>query len=220
MTLNNPAFLPVALSTSAYWFALNTLIMLVPFWVKSYLGLDEDAATIVMLPFLGANLIFFFAFNHAAKRFGKYAAFIAVFLGTAAVAPLFWIVGQGILPGSALVQTAVVMGLLGIPAAGYMMLPFAILADVIDYDETLTGRRREAIFFGTQAIFQKSAIALSIAVFGVVAYYGGDGNSVTEYGLKLEAGLAGLMCLLGALLFRRYPLRESDGGLVVRGGPS
>lgn len=216
LTLKNPAFFPVALSTSFYWFALNTIIVLIPYWVEGPLGLGKDSATVVMLPFLGVNLVFFFVFNFAAKRFGKYAAFMIVLIGTGLCAPLFWLVGTGVLPGSPLVQTAVVMALIGMPSAGFMMLPFAIISDVADYDERLTGLRREAIFFGTQAIFQKSAIALSIPVFGALAYLGGDGSAVTEGGLKLAAGLAGVASLLGAAAFWKYPLRESDGGLVVK----
>ena len=87
-----------------------------------------------------------------------------------------------------------------------MMLPFAALADVVDYDEQLTGQRREAIYFGVQAIFQKTMIGLSILAFGVLAFIGGDGKA-TVLGLKIIVGVAGVSCLIGFFVMLRYPLK-------------
>jgi len=77
--------------------------------------------------------------------------------------------------GSDLVQSAIILAAYGAPAAGFMVLPFAVIGDVIDYDETLTGRRREAIFIAVQGIFQKISIGISVLVFTFVAYLGGEG---------------------------------------------
>ncbi len=206
-TLKNRAFLHLAVATSLYWFGLNLMLMLVPFWVVDVLGLEKDAVAMLMAPFLGANIVFFFVFNLLAKRLGKYAVFLFTLFGSALVMPL--LAGVGVLPlGSDSVQSMIVMGLAGIPVAGFLMLPFAILADVVDEDETQTGCRREAIYFGVQAIFQKSAIGLSVFVFGIFV---GTGGADSSGGLRWIAGLAGLACAMGFVAFRGYPLRDSTG---------
>jgi len=125
--------------------------------------------------FLVVNLAFFFVFNALAARWGKHILMLATFLGTSVVLMLLCLVGY--LPfGSDFAQSAIVMALFGAPVAGFMVLPFAVLGDVVDYDETLTGRRREAIFFGVQGIFQKLMLGASVLTFTIVPYLGSDGT--------------------------------------------
>jgi len=175
LTLRNRAFRYVVASTSIYWFALNGLIALVPHWTLNVLGRSEGDVTLLMVPFLLMNLVFFFVFNYLARKFGKYAIMQVTFLGSCV--PLFILCFVGRLPfGDSFIQTAVVMALFGAPVAGFMVLPFAVLSDVVDYDEQLTGRRREAIFFGVQGVFQKTMIGVSAFVFTIVPFIGSDGT--------------------------------------------
>ena len=153
-------------------------------WVLSVLGGSEGDVTLMMVPFLGVNLVFFFVFNALARTFGKYVMMLVTFLGSAIAMASLALVGH--LPvGSDFVQSAVVFGLFGAPAAGFMVLPFAILADVIDHDEKLTGRRREAIFFGVQGIAQKVMIGLSVLAFTIVPYIGSNGAQRLREGASL-----------------------------------
>ena len=95
------------------------------------------------------------------------------------------------------------------------VMHFAALSDVVDYDEQLTGKRREAIYFGVQAIFQKTMIGISIAAFGIIAFIGSDSN-VSEIGLKLVWVAAAASFLIGFFVFMKYPIREKNGGIVIR----
>ncbi len=174
LALRNRPFRRVIAATALYWFALNGMIALVPFWVVGYLGRGEDDVTKMMGMFLVVNLVFFVVFNALSARTGKYVLMLATFVGTAVVMSLMACVGY--IPfGSDYLQTALVVALFGAPVAGFMVLPFAILGDVVDYDERLTGRRREAIFFGVQGIFQKVMIGVSVFAFTIVPYLGSDG---------------------------------------------
>jgi GPH family glycoside/pentoside/hexuronide:cation symporter len=215
VTLRNRSFLPVALATSFYWFGLNMLLLLVPLWVTNVLSLETTDTTKVMFPFLGANLVFLFVFNALARRLGKFITFLFVLGSTGLVLPLFCFVGMEFLPGSLLGQTAIVMALAGIPSAGFMVLQMAVLSDVAHHDSACTSIRREGIFFGVQAVFQKSAIGLSIPAFAALAQLGGDGQLVTTFGLKVASVVAGVSCGIAALVFLRYPLREQDDGTVA-----
>lgn len=215
LTLRNRAFLFMVISTSFYWFGLDIIMKLLPLWVKSYLGRGEDTVTMLLLPFLAMNILFFFVINVLSKRFGKYALLLATFLATGGSFLLMPCVGY--MPfASPIIQTGIVMGVIGMAVAGFMMLPFALLSDVVDYDERLTGRRREAIYFGFQGTFQKVTLGISSFTFGQLAYMPG-GSTVSVGGLRLVAALAGVASLIGFFVFLPYPLRERGGKLVVQG---
>jgi glycoside/pentoside/hexuronide:cation symporter, GPH family len=200
--IGNTTFLPLLVSTSLYWFALNLLLMLVPRWVQGQLGMDKDSVTWLMLPFIAVNLIAFFIFNWIAKRFGKYRSFLLVFALTTLV---FGLVAISDRIGFGLSQFAVaqwIVGLAGVPVGGFGVLAFALLADVIDEDSNRRGLHREAIFFGVQAIFQKSMIGLSAVAFGWLQTFG---SSQSFHGC---AFLAAAICLTGLFAFARFPIRK------------
>jgi len=195
------SFLPLLISTTLYWFSLNLLLMLIPRWVEEILHLKRDADTWVMLPFIGLNLVGFFIFNGLAKRIGKFRGFLVVLGSSALIFPLIAL--GGLLPiGSPLIRTQIPVALAGLPVAGFAVLPFALLADVIDLDSEQSGIRREAIYFGVQAIFQKSMIGISVVCFAWIHEASGP------VGLSWIALAAGIACALGFIAFCFYPIRR------------
>jgi glycoside/pentoside/hexuronide:cation symporter, GPH family len=208
-TFRNRPFRYLLAATSLMWFSLNIVILIVPFWVQYSLGMGDRDVVLMMIPFLCTNILAFFLFNALSGKFGKYPVFIITLVGGAVTMPLFTLVG--LIPGAGvLMQSQAVMALIGIPVAGIMILPPALLSDVIDHDETLTGRRREGIYVGVQAIFQKISIGLSIMASTALMYFGGT-NLPTVTGLKLVSVCAGAGSLLALLVFSRYPIRERGG---------
>jgi GPH family glycoside/pentoside/hexuronide:cation symporter len=203
----NPPFVILLSSTALFWFALNIIILLVPFWVQ-YVALKGDEQVILaMIPYIAANVAGFPLFNWAAKRWGKKPVFLAGTAASALVLLSLLLVGRiGVEP---FLATQIAMGLFGFATSGFLMLPNALLADVVDYDAARTGRRREAIHFGVQAFFQKLAIGASIVVSSALMYAGGS-RRPTVFGLKLVATAAGAAALLAALVFILYPLRDRD----------
>jgi glycoside/pentoside/hexuronide:cation symporter, GPH family len=199
--LTNRDFLPLLIGTSFYWFALNLLLMLVPRWVEVRLALSKDAVTWVMLPFIAVNLVGFFFFNWLAKRVGKFSSLLLVFALSGVVFCLFGWSDQLGVPVSPLICAQIVCGLAGLPVAGFGVLAFALLADVIDADASRTGTRREAIYFGVQAILQKSMIGLSVVAFAQIQ------AALGPTGLGWTSIIAGLACVAGLLSFSRYRLR-------------
>lgn len=213
LTIKNRPFLYLVISTSFYWFGLNLLLMLIPYWVQNYLGLTESAVSVIMGPFLVSNLIFFFVFNWIAKEKGKFIAFQFMALGSAIAVPVLSL-GSFFLDDNLLLYSAIVMGFAGIPIAGFSLIPFAVISDIVDYDETISGKRREAIFFGVQAIFQKTMIGFSIFSFGIVAM---SGDSVSIKGLLTIPLIASAAFVMAFLVFSRYGIREKDGNLYYHG---
>jgi GPH family glycoside/pentoside/hexuronide:cation symporter len=175
----------------------------VPRWVEVRLGLSKDAVTWLMLPFIAVNLVGFFFFNWLAKRAGKFASLMLVFALSGVVFCLFGWSDQLGIPLSTLTCAQIVCGLAGLPVAGFGVLAFALLADVIDADAQRTGTRREAIYFGVQAILQKSMIGLSVVSFAQIQ------GALGPTGLRWTAIIAGLACVAGLICFSRYRLRVS-----------
>ncbi|TAL35210.1 MAG: MFS transporter [Spirochaetes bacterium] len=217
-TFHNRPFVIYLSAAALYWLSLNMLTLLIPFWIQYVLHEPDSSVALVMAPFLAANVAFFFVFNALSRRFGKFAMFALCLAGTGITMPLLWLTGM--VPLSPMAYTQVVMGLAGAFIAGYIMLQPAILADIIDHDEKLTGRRREGIYVGMQAIFSKLSMGISIAVASVLMYAGGI-EKPTELGLKLIMVLGGAVSLAAFLVFLRYPIRERDGkAYFVTGSPS
>lgn len=104
--------------------------------------------------------------------------------------------------------SAIVSGLL---SAAPPVFIGAMIADVIDVDETATGRRRAASFFGTAAIVAKPAVAVSTVLAGallaVIGLDGGAGSGAPQSSLPLgllSGALVALFALTAALSMRRY----------------
>jgi len=99
----------------------------------------------------------------------------------------------------------------GFGAGGYV-LPVSIAADVIDYDELLSGQRREGAFFGLWTLTIKLVAALAIALVGVTLNLIGYVANQTQsefalWGLKMLYGpVPALFFLLSLLVFLRFPL--------------
>ncbi len=203
-TLKNKPFRHILWSTSLFWFGLNLLMAGVALWVTNVLGGKEGDVALVMGPLILSNIIGFVIFNRFARSKGKYRAFILMFVGMVLIAPFWFFVERTSGPWPYW-QAMILFFFLGFPIAGFQVLPFALLADVIDYDEKERGERREAIYFGMQAIIQKTAIGLSMVALQYLRTTLGE-----VLALRLIGPIVAIACLMGILSFRGYKLRESS----------
>ena len=112
----------------------------------------------------------------------------------------------GVLPfGSPLVRTQIAVALAGLPVAGFAVLPFALLSDVIDLDSEQSGIRREAIYFGVQAIFQKSMIGVSVVCFAWI--HEKTGPTGLNW-IALAAGVGSALGFIGILFLPGSQMRR------------
>jgi len=213
--LQNRPFLYLVTSVTLFFFAFNCMLMALPFWVKIYLHKDDTMVAILMVPFLLMTLAFFTAVGPIVKRIGKRAAFLGTLISSTAIMALFTGVGCVSL-ASPLIQTAILIALMGLPITGFMVLPYALLADVIDHDQRRTGQRREALFFALQGTIGKIGLGFSGLAFSLLAYLGA-GNTVSVLGLRCVTGLAAITSLLGFFIFLLYSLREGNEAREFQG---
>jgi GPH family glycoside/pentoside/hexuronide:cation symporter len=92
----------------------------------------------------------------------------------------------------------------------------AIQADVIDYDELITGDRKEGAYLAVWNLIRKSSAALCALVTGLVLQYSGFEPNVvqseeTREAIKATFGLLPAVCYLaGGLLFSRFSFNEAE----------
>ena len=107
----------------------------------------------------------------------------------------------------------------GFGISGPLVLTNVLFAQIVDEDETKTGVRREASFFGINAFITKPAQSLAIALAAILLQMSGflparGGEIVVDqpesaiFMIKIIVGfLPGVALLIGALILHWYPLK-------------
>ncbi len=98
--------------------------------------------------------------------------------------------------------------LTAIPLSGYLIMAYAMMGNVVDYDEMLTGRRREAIYYGNFSLATNVGSAAAAAVLPVMLKTFGD-TQANPMGIRLSFILAGVMALVAAVVFLGYKLGDT-----------
>ncbi len=103
----------------------------------------------------------------------------------------------------------------GLGAGSGAVVAPSIQADVIDYDEYKSGKRKEGTYFATWNFVFKSATGITLMLTGVVLSMSGfvpnvDQSDTAKLALLTLYGIFPLVCYLaGALIFSRFKLNES-----------
>ncbi len=109
----------------------------------------------------------------------------------------------------------IVFGLLA-----FMLLNQPLMADVIDNDEVLTGKRRETTYSGINALITKPAVSIGRAAFLIIIQLYGYKSGVADpmkqppsvsIGIVLAFTLIPIVCLIiGILALNWYPLEGKE----------
>lgn len=103
-----------------------------------------------------------------------------------------------------------VLALAGLPGAGLLILPYVLIGQLIDYDQTKTGSSRSAMYFGVQGFALKWVYGLAAALISFLFLRFGK-STAEPLGLLLIGPLASLFCMLAAGLYMLYPEPEVLG---------
>jgi glycoside/pentoside/hexuronide:cation symporter, GPH family len=215
-TFKNRAFVIYLAGIVAFWFGFNIVTLGLPFYVTVLLGLESDATAIFFAVAFATAAISFPVVNVLAKKSGLKKVMLGSMALFALILPCFFFFGQSLLGLSPYNFSLVLMGLAGIPLASLFVLPDAIVAELTDLEVSITGQRREAMYFGAQGFVQKLFMGLSSLVTGVLLQYFGQ-TAAEPLGIQLTGPVAGLFIVLGALVFSRYPEEEVNKGAAVKG---
>jgi GPH family glycoside/pentoside/hexuronide:cation symporter len=117
----------------------------------------------------------------------------------------------------------ILVALSGVGFGATLALPSAIQADVIDYDEYLTGRRQEGWYIGVWSVVKKLTAAVgvgvSLAILGRMGYVAGTAQP-PEVVQTLKILYALVPCLCNAVAFvvaLSFPISEDTHGKILEG---
>lgn len=212
-TLRNRPFLIALVGTNAFWFGFNIVTLNIALYVTSLMDLAEGMVAPMMGAVFGVCLLTFPAVNILAKRRGLKLVMVASLALFAGCFPLLFFLGQPVLGLDPLVYGLVVMGLAGIPLAGFFIVPDAIIAAVADLERGLSGQQREGMYFGVNGLFLKINLGISTLVSGALLEVYGD-----PLGIRLTGPVAAVAVALGALAFSRYPQQQVEAERAALAG--
>ncbi len=202
----NRHFVVYAVGLLGFRIATNLVLAGIPFVGVKLMGLTSAETSYVPAVIIVVAVLAFPLVQKLATRHGKARVFKWGGLGFVATLPLMGIVDKLVLPP--LWVGGLLFALSGFSVATLLVLPRALIADIVDHDETRTGLRREAIYTGSAGVFEKLGVALSAGIAGALlsAFGQTEGDLL---GVRL-LGVAGAVVLAGSLaIFARYDLEPS-----------
>lgn len=198
------AFLPTFV---LFQVALQLLLGTLPYYVESVLGVEEEGTWVAILTAtaIGVTLLAVPFVARLARRTSKRHAYRLAMVAAAALFPLLSV--AGFVPGIPREpQIVFLMALVGLPLAGVYLFPQTLTADICDDDALRTGLRREATFYGTQNVVEKTATSVAPLLLAALLLLGDTADD--PLGIRLAGPVAGLIVLAGLFVFRRYDLPD------------
>ncbi len=211
-TLQNRPFQVLTLTGACFWSATTFLILVVPYIVTEICGLLVADTPYFYLPAVPASLACYPLVNWLAGRYGKWRVFAGSLLASALVMPLLMLIGPWF-PVPLFVQGVVWMTLEAMAISGVVMLPQAFAAEITDYDESLTGQRREGAYYSAWSLLDQVVNGMAGAVLPLLLLLGRSHTDANgPLGVRLTGLVAGLLMLAAYFIFQRYPLKHLSHG--------
>ncbi len=206
-TFKNRAFRIFIAGNITFWFGFNIVTLGLPFYVTVLLGLEVEQTSLFFAATFGVAVLAFPLINYMAKRVGlKVINVTSLFLFTLILPCFFWL-GQPVLGLSPANYAFLIMSLTGLPLSSLFVIPDAMISSITDLEETLSGQRREAMYFGTNGFVLKIAMGLATFVTGIMLQYLGS-TPANPLGVQLTGVVAAVFCLISAVVFLHYPEKE------------
>ncbi|MFW9834851.1 MAG: MFS transporter [Candidatus Thorarchaeota archaeon] len=204
-TLKNREFLAFEAMNFPHEMGFTIVIGSMIYFVQYVLRLQGFEASLPLFVIFILMLMFSFVADRMVKKRGlKQIYVIGLLMTSAGLASLFF-------ANSILIFVILSLIVVGISLAPVTLIWSPILADVIDYDEILTGKRRETTYAGMNALLTKPAISIANAIFLlVISGFGFDNTQVVQsssaiYGIMIGYALFSAICFaISALVFWKW----------------
>ncbi len=204
VTRNRP-FMVLLIAYTVSAIGNNLPATLILFYVQYVL--QSQLADLFLLLYFVTGIVFLPLWIVLSRRTDKKAAWItSMLINTGAFIGVFFLG-----PGDAVIYGVLVF-LSGIGFGATLAIPSAIQADVIDYDELLTGERREGQYIGLWSISKKFAAAIGIGagltILGLAGYApNAEQPPEVLFTLRVLYALVPSLCNFAAILIAfAYPI--------------
>jgi GPH family glycoside/pentoside/hexuronide:cation symporter len=183
--------------------------LMMPYFTKYVLQPDDPGVwlAIFLATYFGAGFLFLPLWVWAARRFEKKPVWLASFIpGFTASLGMFFL-GKG-----DLIETLVVLVWAGAAFGAGLFLAPSMQADVIDYDELHTGKRREAQYGAMWSIMSKfmviPSMSMPLAILASMGYVPNiEQTDAVQFTIRAIFGLApATTALIAFVVAWRYPI--------------
>jgi GPH family glycoside/pentoside/hexuronide:cation symporter len=186
-------------------FGNNLPATLILYYVQYVLGSEQ--ADLFLLIYFVTGILFLPGWVLLARKLEKKVTWLAAMaINTGAFIGVFFLG-----PGDAPIYGVLVF-LSGIGFGATIAIPSAMQADVIDYDELLSGKRREGLYVGVWSVTKKLAAALGVGaaltILGQVGYVPNtDQTQQVQFALRVLYALVPSLCNMAAFFIAlSYPI--------------
>ncbi|MFX1536161.1 MAG: MFS transporter [Promethearchaeota archaeon] len=182
-TIKNREFLAFEASNFFRELAFTIVMGSMTYFAQYVLRLQGLSASFPLFAVFILLLLFSFLADRMVKRRGLKQVYIAgLVLASTGLALLFF-------SGNWLIPVMLSLALVGLGFGAIMLIWSPLLADVMDYDEMLTGKRRETTYAGMNALITKPAISIANALFLLIISGFGFDNTVS---VQTDSALFGI----------------------------
>ena len=194
--VKNREFLAFEAMNFPHEMAFTIVIGSMIYFVQYVLRLQGFLASIPLFVIFILMLLFSFVADRMVKRRGLKKVYIIGLMLTSAGLILLCF------SGSWLVAVMISLVVVGIGLAPVILIWSPLLADVIDNDEILTGKRRETTYAGMNALITKPAISIANALFLlVISGFGFDNTQAVQsasaiLGIQIGYALVSALCFI------------------------
>jgi len=207
LTLKNRSFLTAVITNLLAIYAVGMITAIAPFYTKYVLQFGEDQTSLFLAIMTLTSIPFLVAWSKfLVPKWGPKKSFIISLISLGLL-----VLSASILNDNAAIIIAI---LIGIGLSGVALVPYIVIADVIDEDEVKNGSRREGMYFGINGfvirfagIIQGGTIGFLLPVFGYIQGQTQQPESAI-LGFKVMMSIIPMLALfIGALIiWKFYPL--------------
>jgi GPH family glycoside/pentoside/hexuronide:cation symporter len=215
-SFKNKPFIILMIAFILSSFSFTVLTALVPYFIQYQLNM-KDQVSFVLLVMLVTIGIFLVPAKLVSDRINKGPAYaLGLFIASVAVISSFFF------PHQSTPLIYVVAAVAGLGFSAQWVFPWSMIPDVVEYDEKMTGERREGIYYGLWAFLTKFTGALGVAVSGWALNLFGYVPNVEQttralFGIRLFFAIVPAAVILVSLPFLIwYPITRRNHAELVR----
>ena len=160
------------------------------------------------IPAILITLVAFPFVIQLSERYGMKAVYRASLLAGGITLPMLMLIGDWI-PIPLLAQGILWVVLQGAALAGAQVLPSAMIAELTDHDEHVTGQRREGSLYSVMGMLNQISSGVATAVIPLFFLLGrSQTDAQGPMGVRLLGLISGLLLLISFCILCPYKLGE------------
>lgn len=214
-TLKNKPFRRFLVICGVMSTAFTLVTTMLAYFIK-YQIVMEDSTAFIMLAMLGILALCLVPCSLVAKKIGKAKTYaLGISIACAALLVAFF------LPHSASMVIYGIALVAGIGFSAQWVCPHSMMPDVIEYDQLMTGERREGVYYGVWNMVGKVTGALGSAICGwglkIVGYVEGiEQTALSRMGIRVMFAVIPALLLLSCVpLLIKYPIDRKEHARIM-----